>query len=542
MEAGATPVGRSGVSNLADLLSRAAAHSPDKVALVEAMSGRRLSWGELDAEVDRVAGGLSAMGLVAGFRVMICVSNRVEFVTSYLGALRARMVAVPVNPRSATGELVRMVADCGARLVVADPITVTGVRAAVAGLEDALVGADDELRARTVVPRIVVAGAPTVPGETSYAELISNAVTHTPTPDDAEALAVLLYTSGTSGRPRAAMLSHRALVANIEQAAAIEPAMITGDDVVFGVLPLFHVYGLNAVLGQVVRQRSALVLVDGFDVDGSLDVIEDEAVSVVPVAPPVFAYWMSVEDLADRLSAVRLVLSGSAPLAPELVEAFTGRTGIAVHQGYGLTEAAPVVTSTLRSRTPKPGSVGAALPGISIRLLDEDGHAPEGEDPGEILISGANLFSGYWPDGVDGPDDAGWWPTGDVGFLDADGDLFLVDRLKELVIVSGFNVYPSEVEDVIGELDAVAEAAVIGTDDEATGEAVVAYIRPAPGSSLTERELVDAVREHCATRLARFKQPSVVNVVDELPHTVTGKVAKGRLRATERRRSLGLLE
>ncbi len=531
-----------GISNLADLLSRAAAESPDKVALVEAATGRRVTWGELDAEVSRLASGLSAMGLVAGYRVMVCVSNRVEFVTSYLGALRALMVAVPVNPRSATGEMVRMVADCGARLIVADHTTVITVRAAVAGLEDALEGADEELRARTVVPRIVVAGGPTVPGETSYADLVAGAATKMPTLHDEEALAVLLYTSGTSGRPRAAMLSHRALIANIEQAAAVEPPMVTGGDVVFGVLPLFHVYGLNAVLGQVVRQRACLVLVDGFDVGGSLDVIEDEAVSVVPVAPSVLAYWMSVEDLEDRLSAVRLVLSGSAPLAPELVESFTGRTGIAVHQGYGLTEGAPAVTSTLCSRTPKAGSVGAALPGVSIRLVDEDGHAPEGEDPGEIHICGANLFSGYWPDGADGPDHQGWWSTGDVGFLDADGDLFLVDRLKELVIVSGFNVYPSEVEDVIAEVDAVAEAAVIGTQDEETGEAVVAYVRQTPGSSLTESELVEAVRDHCATRLARFKRPSAVNVVDELPHTVTGKVAKGRLRATDRRRSLGLLE
>jgi len=542
MEHNPSPASDSGVSNVADLLARAAAESPDKVALVEATGGRRVTWAELDAEVNRVAHGLSGMGLVAGYRVVIALTNRIEFVSSYLGALRARMVAVPVNPRSATGELVRMIADCGARVVIADPTTVATVRSAVAGLEDALEGADEELRARTVVPRIVVAGAPTVPGETSYKDMVAADGSHVPSPQDAEALAVLLYTSGTSGRPRAAMLSHRALIANVEQAAAVEPAMVNGDDVVFGVLPLFHVYGLNAVLGQVIRQRACLVLVDGFDVEGSLDIIEDEAVSVVPVAPPVFPYWMAVPDLKERLSTVRLVLSGSAPLAPELIESFTDVTGTVVHQGYGLTEGAPVVASTQCSATRKTGSVGSALPGISIKLVDDTGHQPEGEDPGEIFISGANLFSGYWPDGADGPDRDGWWPTGDVGFLDADGDLFLVDRLKELVIVSGFNVYPSEVEDVIIEVDGVAEAAVIGTDDEKTGEAVVAYVKPVPNSSLSEAELVEAITEHCAKRLARFKQPTSINVVSELVRTATGKVAKGRLRATERRRSLGLLE
>ena len=185
------------------------------------------------------------------------------------------------------------------------------------------------------------------------------------------------------------------------------------------------------------------------------------------------------------------------------------------------------------------GSVGAALPGIEIKLLDEFGQEPEGDDPGEIWIRGANMFSGYWPDGDGGPDEDGWWGTGDVGFLDASGDLFLVDRLKELVIVSGFNVYPSEVEDVIREVPSVDDAAVIGVEDPATGEAVVAYVN-AVGGEEVPRAVAYAVRQHCAVRLARFKQPSRIVVVDELPLTVTGKVQKGRLRGIERRRSLGL--
>jgi long-chain acyl-CoA synthetase len=316
--------------------------------------------------------------------------------------------------------------------------------------------------------------------------------------------------------------------------------------VVLGVLPLFHVYGLNAVLGQVVRQQARLVLVDAFVAgpeQGTLAVVEDEAVTVLPVAPPVFARWQHVPDLRERLGGVRLVLSGSAPLAPELVEDFTGRTGLVVHQGYGLTEAAPVVTSTLCSVRPKPGSVGAALPGVEIGLVDEGGRAPEGGDAGEIRIRGRNLFSGWWPEGSGGPDPDGWYATGDVGFLDEDGDLFLVDRLKELVVVSGFNVYPTEVEDVVAEVDGVAEAAVIGVPDPDTGEAVVAYVRPGTGSSYgseSPADLVQRVQDHCATRLARFKQPAEVHVVERLPHTVTGKVAKGRLRA--QRRDPGLLQ
>jgi len=524
-------------SNVADLLATAARAEPERIALSEAATGRTVTWAALDDLADRVAHGLSMAGMVAGYRVMIATTNRIEFVATYYGVLRARMVAVPINPRSATGEVVRMLVDSGARMVVADPTTIGTMRAAADGVREALEASGQD----TPPPaRVVGIGTPVEDGERTWDQLVSLTGQPVPGATDPESLAVLLYTSGTSGRPRAAMLSHRALLANIEQTAAIDPPMITGRDVVLGVLPLFHVYGLNAVLGQVVRQHSRLVLVDGFDPEGSLDIIEDEAISVLPVAPPVFAYWMQVPGLEERLGPVRMILSGSAPLSPELTEAFTERTGLAIHQGYGLTEAAPVVTSGLCSEVPNPRSVGAALPGIEIRLADEHGAEPEEDDGGEILIRGANLFSGYWPDGVDGPDAEGWWPTGDVGYLDSTGDLFLVDRLKDLVIVSGFNVYPSEVEDVIVELESVAQAAVIGVDDELTGEAVVAYVKPA--GEVDGEQLVEQVRVHCANRLAGFKQPRRIHVTADLPSTITGKVQKGRLRATERRRALGLLE
>jgi long-chain acyl-CoA synthetase len=386
---------------------------------------------------------------------------------------------------------------------------------------------------------VVVLDAPALPAETSYADLAGASVTPLPEATDPDKLAVLLYTSGTSTRPRAAMLSHRALLANVEQAAAVRPRMVRHDDVVLGVLPLHHVYGLNGVLGQVVRRRARLVLLDRFDVEGSLDVIAAQGVTVVPGAPQVFAAWRAVDDLGQRLSGVRLLLSGAAPIAPDLVADIQARTGLTVHQGYGLTEAASVVTSTLCSATVKPGSVGAAMPGVRVRLRDDAGREPEGEDPGEIQVSGDNLFDGYWPDAADGPVD-GWLATRDVGFLDEDGDLFLVDRLDDLVVVSGFNVYPKEVEQVVAEVSGVAQAAVIGEPDAVTGETVVAFVRAEPDAD--PDLLVARVNAHCAERLARFKRPTSVHVVAALPHTVTGKVSKGRLRATVRRHHLGLLE
>jgi long-chain acyl-CoA synthetase len=284
-----------------------------------------------------------------------------------------------------------------------------------------------------------------------------------------------------------------------------------------------------------------LVLVERFDPAGTLDVIEQHRVTNLPVAPPVFAAWQGYRDLGQRLRSVRVVLSGSAPLDAEAGRRFSDQTGLSVHQGYGLTEASPAVTSTMASATVKAGSVGSALPGVELRVVDDRGQEVVGDDSGEIWVRGDNVFVGYWPNRDGGPDDAGWFATGDVGYLDEDGDLFLVDRKRELVVVSGFNVYPTEVEDVIVELNEVFESAVIGDTDAETGEAVVAYVVPQHGVTLPPERLATMVEAHCADRLARFKRPRKIHVVDELPHSVTGKVAKGRLRSVQRRRAMGLL-
>jgi long-chain acyl-CoA synthetase len=526
-------------SNLASLVTAAARARPDAEAVVD--ERRRVTWAQLEAECADVATGLSTQGVVAGHRVAILLANRIEFVTTYLGALGAGLVAVPLNTTSATGEIVRVLADSQARVVVCDEETVPGARAAVEGLSDALAGADEDLRRRVVVPRIVVVDAPVLPGEQSYADLRSTGRAPTPSPQDPETLAVLLYTAGTSGRPRAAMLPHRALLANVEQAASLTPAPLGPDDRVLGVLPLFHVYGLNAVLGQALRQMACVVLADRFDADRILDLVERERVTNVPIAPPALARWAARDDVRHRFASVRTILSGASPLPVEVVQRFEAATGLTVHQGYGMTEASPVVTTTLGSLgRPKQGSVGRALPGVEVRVADERGRDTEEGDPGEIWVRGANLFVGYWPDGHGGPGPRGWYATGDVGYLDADGDLFLVDRLQEIVIVSGFNVYPVEIEEAIAEVEGVEEVAVVGVSEQDGVEQVVAYVVADPDAWIPAERLAQDVYAHCERRLAPFKRPSDVRVVDELPHSVSGKVAKGRLRDSARRRAMGL--
>jgi long-chain acyl-CoA synthetase len=301
------------------------------------------------------------------------------------------------------------------------------------------------------------------------------------------------------------------------------------DDVVLGVLPMFHAFGLNAVLGWAVATGAALVVEQRFDPDETLDLVCRYGVTRLPLAPPALNALLARSDLREALKTVKVVLTGASTLDRALADRFERATGLHVHQGYGLTEASPGVTTTLGEAEPKPGSVGRPLPNVEVRIADEQGEDVEGDDPGEILIRGGNLFSGYWPDGVDGPDAEGWYRTGDVGFLDADGDLFLVDRLRELIIVSGFNVFPSEVEDVLVAAPGVREAAVIGVPSEETGEAVKAFVVPSPDASVD----IAAVREYAEGRLARFKSPVEIEVVDNLPHSVTGKVAKGRLREAD---------
>lgn len=510
-------------ANVIELLNLGVANKAEQQVILEAESGRSFTWQQLAELADRLAAGLQDNGVVPKDRVLVALGNRAEFVVAYLACVRLGAVFVPVNPKSVAGEISRMLQDSGAVVAIGEAKTAAVLREGISAAASAA--------------KLILVAADVSASELSWESLLASTTAVAPVTTAATDLAVLLYTSGTSGRPRAAMLSTGALMANLDQVAQIEPPLMSVDDVVLGVLPLFHVYGLNAVLGQVLKQQARLVLVADFDPNSLLEFVQQHQISVLPIAPPVVAYWRTVPELAKKLGSVRLIISGSAPLATELVKEFSTLAGLTVHQGYGLTEASPVVTTTLSLATPAPSSVGAPVPGVEIAARDEQGMAPEVGDPGEIWIRGANLFSGFWPDGQDGPDADGWFATGDVGFIDEAGNLTLVDRLKELIIVSGFNVYPTEVEEVIRSAAGVAEAAVIGVPDEFTGEQVVAYVVAKPEAT----EVAAEVQKTCELKLARFKRPGKIQVVDSLPYSVTGKVQKGRLRAVERRLGLDLL-
>jgi long-chain acyl-CoA synthetase len=481
----------SAFTNLAELVTWQAAERPDAIAVIEPGDQRQtVTWSQLEQQITAVAVGLQAHGLVAGHRVALLGPNSIEFVIAYFAALRAGHVAVPMNTQSTPREVGDMLHDSGTRVLFAAP-------------DQDLSGVD-----LGGVHQVALSSA-------GLASIARQDAGEPSSPRDRESLAVLLYTAGTSGRPKAAMLTHRALLCHLEQVASLR--IINPETTILAILPLFHVYGLNAVLGSWARGGARLVIMNGFRAD-LFEVVRSEGVNNLPVSPALLARMLTDDHLPERLPAGTIVVSGAAPLTDELRDAFTMRTGLRVEQGYGLTEAAPGVSATLGRPILGHGHVGQALPGVEIRI----GDGSEPTEPGEIFIRGSNLFSGYWPSGDGGPAADGWFPTGDIGYLEG-RELFLVDRARELIIVNGFNVYPAEVEEAIKELAGVESVAVIGRPDVRTGEQIVAFVS---GSDLT----AEAVSQHCGSRLAKFKRPGSVRLVAELPRGVTGKVQKGILR------------
>jgi long-chain acyl-CoA synthetase len=507
------------VRNVADLVRHAADTRPDHPAL--RWHDRVVTWSELNQQVDDLASALAGLGLPADgnhpARVAIALPNVPEYAVALFATLRANLIAVPVNPAYTARELAHVLGDSGAAVLI--------------GTRDVLAASGASTPAHTFALGALPHGNGEPPATTT----------------GDEDLALLIYTSGTAGAPKGAMLSHRALLANHEQLAAIDPPPAGADDVLFLAIPLFHAYGLNSGVVAVAYHAATGVLVERFDPADSLDLIARHRVTVVAGVPTMYVAWSLMgERLADGFAGVRLAVSGTAPLDAATAQRFAAAAGQRIHEGYGLTETAPVVASTIVSTAHKSGSIGRPIPGVEVKLSfagggevvidgpldhddyndsdDDDAPGTPGTDPGEVLVRGRNLFSGYWPDGRDGPGQDGWWHTADVAYADADGDLFLVDRLTELILVSGFNVYPHEVEQVLAAHPAVAEAAVIGVPHPYTGEAVKAFV--VRTGDVSTDELIG----HAERNLARFKCPSAIEFVAELPHSATGKVRKGVLR------------
>ncbi len=495
--------------NLASIIDP---HPDEQVALIS--RGRPTTYGDLRAQVAALRGGLQGLGIGPGDRVALLLSNKRWFVDAYLATIGLGAVVVPLNPASPTAEIASQLAVVRAAMVIVGPMA------------QGTFGAIDRSTIPTVEHVIACPGAE-VEGAVDFDELLGAPAV--PMVDvEPDQLAALLFTSGTAGSPRAAMLTHRNLLANIEQSRAASNR-IGPDDVVYGVLPLFHIFGLNVVLGLSLAAGATVVLVQRFDPSTALDTIRERGVTIISGAPSMWVAWSQfTEAPADAFASVRLALSGAAKLPEDAARRLEARFGVRVREGYGLTEASPVVTSSLIGDPPY-GSIGSVLPGVEVRLVDELGDDVLTGDSGELWVRGENVFAGYWDD----PEATarvltadGWLRTGDIGVVDDDGYLYLVDRAKDLIIVSGFNVFPAEVEAVLAEFPGVAEVAVVGVPHPHTGEAVKAFVVMEPGGDADEEQLIRFAQDH----VARYKCPSKVLFVDELPHGTGGKLLRRSLR------------
>lgn len=495
--------------NLASLFDR---HPADETALIS--RGKPTTYGELSQQAAACRGGLAALGLEPGDRVGIVCGNNWYFVISYVAVIGAGLVAVPLNPASPALELEGQLSTVEASAVIIGPTA----RAVFEDLD------------RSMLPALTswIGSGFTPEGGSDLDSLL--AAEPLPVVDrDDDDLAVLCFTSGTAGSPKAAMISHGNLRTNIAQMLSAPGNAQSSEDVVFAVLPLFHIFGLNVVLGASLVVGAKVLLVERFDPSSAIESIQKHEATVVSGPPTMWGAWASLPEVPEgAFGSVRLAVSGAARLPDETARTIERRYGLHLCEGYGLTEASPVVTSSVETGAPL-GSVGIPLPGLEVRLVDESGDDVLIGDAGELWVRGPNVFKGYWND-----DEAtartvnseGWLVTGDVATVDDNGNLFLVDRVKDLIIVSGFNVYPAEVEEVLMQHPGIDACAVVGVPHPYTGEAVKAYVVSVKGMAVEEDEII----RFCGSRLARYKCPEKVWFVDEVPLGMGGKVLRRALR------------
>jgi long-chain acyl-CoA synthetase len=494
--------------NLAENLDRTARARGRSAAMV--LGGVVTSFADLDLASRRVAGLLAHRGVRPGDRVAVMVPNVPEFAELYYGALRLGAVVVPMNPLLERGDVEHQLGDSGAAIVVAWAPS----------------GAHVELAARSVGTAALVVEPETLE------DLLLDAPVHDGVEPRADGdTAVILYTSTTAGSARGTELTHGNLVRNCE-VVVNDLLQLTSEDVVLAALPLFHSFGQTAVLNAAVRAGACLALLTRFDAAAALRTIQDQRVTVVEGVPTMYAAMLRDHQYADHdLSRLRVCVSGGAGMPVDVMLGFEEAFGCLVLEAYTLSETSPVASFNRLDRR-RVGSVGTPVPGVELRVVDGHGDDVQDGEAGEILVRGHNVMKGYWrrPADTAAALVGGWLRTGDLGVRDEEGFFYVLDRLQELINRGGRTVWPREVEEVLHEHPDVVEAAVLGLPDPALGEEVVAVVTLRPAATATGDELRDFVR----SRVAAHKYPRVVDVVDEIPHTATGKVLKREIRLETR--------
>ena len=495
------------------------AEHPTKAALVDGPSGRSYDYGTLQTMVQHFAGGLVARGFQPGEVLMILAPNVPEYAIALHGTLVCGGTVTTVNPTYTARELRHQIEDSGATWLFTIPLFLPLAREAMAG--------------NTSIRRIIVLGEhePADDVDDAIAMVLGDAYEgHAPV-DVKDHVAVLPYSSGTTGNPKGVMLTHHNLVSNLVQGSSVVAA--EPDDVVIAVLPYFHLYGLQILINFNLRLGATTVSLPRFDLEQFLQVMQDHAITRAYLVPPI-VLALAKHPLVDKydLSKLKTIVSGAAPLSEELANEATDRLGAEILQGYGMTETSPATHVALEG-SGKPGSVGGLVPSSECRVVDvSTGEDVEQGESGEIWVRGPHIMKGY----LNNPqataetiDDDGWLHTGDIGYMDSDGDFYIVDRLKELIKYKGFQVPPAELEGLLLSHPAVGDAAVIPVPDDEAGEIPKAFVVLKPGAEATAAELQDFV----AGQVASFKQIRELEFIDTIPKAISGKILRRVLRDAE---------
>ena len=473
------------------------------------LGGQTVSYAELDRAARGVATSLRERDIEPGSQVALMVPNLPEFTIAYFGVLYAGCTVVPLNVLLSAPEVTYHLEDSEARLLVAHPLFADAARegAAQAGVPVVWAGGDE---GQTL-------------SELAAAEPLS--ALH---PTGAEDTAVILYTSGTTGKPKGAELTHANLLLNC---TVVVPKLIplTKNDVALATLPLFHSFGQTCIQNATIALGGTFTLLPRFTPEAALEIIQRDRVTLFAGVPTMYFAILNYEGAgAFDLSSLQHCMCGGAPMPVEVMKAFEKRYGVQILEGYGLSETSPVASFNVLDRTRKVGSIGYPVWGVEMCIMNEKDEPLPDEEVGEICIRGHNVMKGYWkrPDATKETMRGGWFHSGDIGKRDPDGSYFIVDRKKDMIIRGGFNVYPREVEEVLYAHEVIVEVAVIGIPHESHGEEVKAVVALAAGAELSEAELIAWSKE----RLAAYKYPRVIEFRDELPKGPTGKILKRELK------------
>ena len=494
--------------NLAMLLSESAEKFPERTAI--RLDDVAIPYAGLEQTSKLVAGLLRSKGIESGDRVGIMLPNVPHFPMVYYGILRMGARVVPMNVLLTAREIKHYLGNSGAKLVV---------------VWEEFAPAAEEAAAELGVE--VISISPTnvgvlIEGIEPFEEVVEVA------PDDT---AVILYTSGTTGQPKGAELTHFNIRSNLDSVEELFSP--SEEDVYFGGLPLFHVFGQTVAMNAAIKMGAELTLLPRFDPAKALEIIQRDKVTVFQGVPTMYAAILQVPNRADYdISSLRLCVSGGAALPVEIIRAFESEFNTPILEGYGLSETSPVACFGRVDMERKPGTIGTPIKDVELRLVDEEGNVLGVGDVGELQIKGPNVMKGYWetPEATEKAiDPDGWFSSGDMATVDEDGYYSIVDRKKEMILRGGYNVYPREVEEVLYEHPAVAEAAVMGVPHDDLGEEIVAIIAFKEGESATEDEL----RDHAKSGVAAYKYPRHIVIVDELPKGPTGKILKREIDLSE---------